>query len=279
MATPKFYSLYLGKLRLGDLAGLCTETVNVAKLLGSLDNPLLSAKLSTLNIDTEKLRTLMNRQRASALTPQLRAMDGHIYELFAEVKRTAKTAEKSSNPEKSAAAKLLLPVLKPFWDVTKQAMPSQSAQLTELFQRVSSNTDLKATIPMLELDVVWKGLTDTKTQFNLLYDQRVKEEAVATAPSGHEHQEYRDARLRGVLLAHCADTVERADGQADDTLQRGERVAAQVRAPPPGEARPGANQRRPDFRATPYRPAGDATAARVLQNERATHRAGVHERL
>ncbi|MDR0729567.1 MAG: hypothetical protein LBF19_05555, partial [Prevotellaceae bacterium] len=62
MSNFKFFSLRVGNLKLDNLSGLCTETIDIATpIVPGLGFPLLDAKLNALTTDTATLRSLMNR--------------------------------------------------------------------------------------------------------------------------------------------------------------------------------------------------------------------------
>jgi hypothetical protein len=145
--------------------------------------PLLQVKFDALDIDTAKLRSLMNKAQSSLLTPRLKEIDVKIDKLFAEIKRDVKAGEKSSNVIKSDAAKLLLQTLKPYWKATSKHYASQSAQIEELFTRVNANPALVAALNTLDLAGTWQQLIAADTEFNEIYDRRLEEDATAVAPA------------------------------------------------------------------------------------------------
>ncbi|MDR3245697.1 MAG: DUF6261 family protein [Prevotellaceae bacterium] len=184
MSEIKFVTLNLQRLDLGSLTGICTETIDVATpIVITLAQPLLQVKLERMTGNVTILNSLMNRSRNNPLTIQLKEIDGEIGVLYSELKRTIKTAEKSSNQMKSAAANLLLQTFKPFWAVTSQALTSQSAQLEELFSRVNASPEMRNALVVLDLIIVWEELISKNIAFNQIYDRRLEEDAAATAPS------------------------------------------------------------------------------------------------
>jgi hypothetical protein len=132
----------------------------------------------------------MNRSVKSKLTPRINVLDNHIGVHYAEIKRTAKTAAKSSNPIISAAGATLMLALNPFWKVTTEPLASQSAQLGEMFIRVNASPEVQKAIDTLALTEVWRQLIAENAELNVLYEQRVNEDAIfAAQPSASSMQD------------------------------------------------------------------------------------------
>jgi hypothetical protein len=172
------------KFPLEELAGLTTETLDVARpIVPSLGQPLLLAKFNVLDTDVATMLPLMNKSHGSSLTSQLQTIDGDIGGLFSETKRIIKAFETSGNTIKADAAKLLLKTVKPYWNVTSKRYASQSALLEELFARVNANPALNSAINTLELTNTWQQLVAANVKFNVVYDQRLAEEAAEASPA------------------------------------------------------------------------------------------------
>jgi hypothetical protein len=190
MIVSKFFILYVRKLSLDDLAGLCTETVDIAILvINSLGQSLLLAKFNVLNTDVATLRSLMNKSRGSAITSQLKSIDESINVLFAEIKRTIKALETSSNTAKAEAATLLMSTVKPYWDITSKRYASQSAQLEELFNRVNANPELANALTTVDIITAWQQLVIANAEFNVLYDQRFSDQASSNSQAATSFKE------------------------------------------------------------------------------------------
>jgi hypothetical protein len=178
MVKRKLFAFRTDRLKLDNLAGLCTEIVDLAiPIVSTLEQPLLTVTLDTLNSDVNTLLSLMNRSRASTLTPVLQILDGNIGSLFAEVKRMTKACIKSSNTAKAAAATLLMQTIKPYWNVTDQRLITQLVQLEELGLRVASSGELLEALSVLGLMDTWQKLIGANDEFNILYEQRTSEQA------------------------------------------------------------------------------------------------------
>jgi hypothetical protein len=185
MTLFKFFALVIHNLTLKNLSGLCTETVEVARTIINLLAPgLLTLKFNALDASSTTLRAMLNRARASPLTEELRILDGQIKEKLDEIKRVVLAFEKSSIAPKAAAAKRLLPVFKPFWDVTSDSLIDQEAELKELRQRIASVGNNLEALTTLELMDTWLAFTALDDTFHTLYSQRLQEDALALPAAG-----------------------------------------------------------------------------------------------
>jgi hypothetical protein len=183
MDAIKFFPLPVSRLSLDEVSGLLTETIDVSTpIVPTLTQPLLLSKLNVMKVDVPLFKSEMHRSRASIMTPELKAFDVEINGGFDEVKRNIKVNLKSSIPAKSAAAKLLMNVYKPFWKITTLPMASQLAQLKELALRVNSTQPLLDAISALGIMPVWLNLVETNIAFKTLYDQRLVQNADTTLP-------------------------------------------------------------------------------------------------
>jgi hypothetical protein len=181
MENEKLFTLPVARMKLDNLSGLCTESVDIATpIVASIAQPLLTAKLNKLTTDNETLKEWMHPSRGSALTPQIKVIDKKINILFDDIKRTVRAGVRSTNYDIAYAAKLLMPVLKPFWNVTKEAMTTQSAQLEVIFTRIDTNMDLSGALVTLQLTNPWTELKAANVQFNTIYDQRLEEVVIST---------------------------------------------------------------------------------------------------
>jgi hypothetical protein len=184
MVNWKFIFLRVQSMTLGNISGLCTETVDASKtIILELGDPLLQVKFEKLTGSVITLNSRINRVRSNPLTIQLKDIDMKIDTLFAELKRTIKAGEKSSSQSKSNAASLLMLTFKPFWNVTTKPMASQSSQLEALFSRVNADQDMLNALATLDINSTWEELINTNILFNQIYDKRLEEDAAATAPS------------------------------------------------------------------------------------------------
>jgi hypothetical protein len=179
----KFIALRVEHLKLDNLAGLCDETivsaVPKASSLGTLGN----ARMNSLDAANKTLKSLLRQQRASELTPKIKEDDRQRDADFAEIKRTATTAAKSSIPATAAAGATLLEVLKPFWDISHEPLASQTTQITLLAQRYNRNPAAEAAAATLGLTDIIVRLFVENDALYLLYNERLEAMAELEGPS------------------------------------------------------------------------------------------------
>jgi hypothetical protein len=184
MTKSKFFALYISNLKLDNLAGLCTETVDIARsIINTLEQPLLATIFATLDANLAEFVALMNKSRTSPLTAELKDLDGQRDADMLELKQTLTINEKSRNPDKAAAAAMLMPVFKPYWHIRKEPMASQTAQLAVLGGRIAGIGDYLVALTTLDLMDTWLHLGTANASFKQLYEQRLDVETTAATPA------------------------------------------------------------------------------------------------
>jgi hypothetical protein len=179
----KFIHLNVSHLRLDNLAGLCNETVAIATPQAPNLGVVGEAKLQQLTIATTTLTALLDKVQGSAITPQIAAEDRHRDQNFTETKRTAKTAQKSTLPDKAAAGTLLMTLLKPFWNINKEPILSQTTQINIFRERFNADPNAPAAAETLGLTPVIADLFAANDNLMLLYNLRLDETAHRDGPS------------------------------------------------------------------------------------------------
>jgi hypothetical protein len=177
----RFFSLLIGKLTLDNLSSLATETVEAARgAVNLMTASLPKLRFAALDASATTLRTLLDHARANPLTAELVALDGLMKEKYDYLKRTITYFASPPDSAKTTAAKRLLGVFKPYWDVMSKSLLTQSTKLKELRQRIASMGDNLEALTTLELMPTWLAFTALDDQFNALYDQRLETNALST---------------------------------------------------------------------------------------------------
>jgi hypothetical protein len=181
----KFIALKVSHLRLDDLAGLAADTFVIANPWAAALGAVGAAKLQTLNTVTQAFLALLNRNRASALTPQIVELDKKRDAAFDEIKRTVKTAQKSSIAATAAAGKALMEILHPLWNINTEPFASQTTQIGIFLDRTMT-TEILAAINTLNLGSVVSTLATTNTALKNAYNERFDEMSVFEGPSASD---------------------------------------------------------------------------------------------
>ena len=181
----KFIALKVSHLRLDDLAGLATDTYQIANPRVANLGAVGAAKLQTLNTVTQTFMALLNRNRASDLTPQIVELDKRRDAAFEEIKRTVKTAQKSSIAATAAAGKMLMEILHPFWNISAEPFASQTAQI-DLFLSRNTSAEAIAAINTLNLASVFSTLGTTNNTLKNAYNERFDEMSALEGPSASD---------------------------------------------------------------------------------------------
>ncbi|MDR2138975.1 MAG: DUF6261 family protein [Tannerella sp.] len=179
----KLIALKVWHLRLDDVEGLVAETITVATTQPAVLGPVASAKYLTLVAKNNEFRALLNKSYASLLTPQIKEKDRLRDSFLSEIKRTAKTAAGSSIPATAAAGAKLMEFLTPFWNIDKEPMMSQTAQLFLLDERLSADPVALAAVDTLGLQPVIQSLSLANLELKNLYDERLNDTANTDGPS------------------------------------------------------------------------------------------------
>jgi hypothetical protein len=179
----KLHSLNPHKLRLGSLAGLSFETIDLGNAAGDALGPLGAVALDKLAATYAAFSTNFMVKRGSRLTAQIREGDELRDNYFAEVRRTAKTASKSSIAANAAAGRVLVAFLKPFRDVRHLPLPSETTILREIKKRYEASDALKAAAATLQLSDVFTTLFAANASVSALYDERAEEIGRRAGPS------------------------------------------------------------------------------------------------
>jgi hypothetical protein len=171
----KFIALSASKLRINDLAGLTTDTLRITPESPGLLGEVGIIKRHDLERTTSSLVALMDKERASLLTPIIAGHDRERDGLFAEIKRTSSSSAKSTMPNIAEAGKVMVDLLKPFWNINKERLASQTEQIEILRTHYNSSPAAMAAVGTLGLATVMGSLFSVNTSLMLLYDQRLSE--------------------------------------------------------------------------------------------------------
>jgi hypothetical protein len=210
----KFISLNVDRLKLDSIAGLCGESVIIAgPIVSKLGLTLLQSIFDKLSADSAVFDTLIDRSHQSPLTPEIWEINKRCGKYFAELKNGLTCFEKCSDPVKSAAAKLLMPVFKPVWSMMSEPIASQITLMQALSSRISTMETLQDALFALQLSDVWQQFLTASLQFQQVYAQRLQENADAVHPpaSGMKTTIVRDYNSFCTLTEQSLDMIPSAE--------------------------------------------------------------------
>jgi hypothetical protein len=179
----KFIPLKVFNFRLDNLEGLISETITVSTLHITALGAVGAAKLQSLVAKNDTFVVQLNKNRSSLLTPRIREKDRERNSLFCEIRRTAKTDRRSSNPVTAAAGARLVDFLRPFWGINKKPMATQTEQIHILSSRYTADAALVAAAVTLGLDAVVQSLFAVNDELHSLYNARLNEQGNIDGPS------------------------------------------------------------------------------------------------
>jgi hypothetical protein len=211
----KFIALKVTDLRFDNLAGLVTESIEIADRQKDALGPVAAAKLQELSLANDTFRQWLNIKRASSLTPQIAALDNQRDAAFREIRHTAKAAQKSVVAAMSAAGVTLMELLRPIWNVNKEHLVSQTEQFAIFIERVAADPAATAALEPLGLASVFAALTEANTRLRNLYNARLDEKSVIDGHSASGNSRTVAARYR----EFCAAVALTLSVQPTDALQ------------------------------------------------------------
>ncbi|MDR3350439.1 MAG: DUF6261 family protein [Prevotellaceae bacterium] len=179
----KFITLRVSHLRLDDIGGLVSETIALITPQTAVIGVVAAAKFQTLASMNTTLHELMNKQRASALTPQIKEKDAQRDALFAEIKRTSKSGQKSSLPDVAAAGTMMVDFLKPFWNIGTEPIMSQTDQINLLSVRYAADPALAMAATTLGIAPQMQWFFNYNADLFNLYNTRLDEMSDVEGPS------------------------------------------------------------------------------------------------
>jgi hypothetical protein len=179
----KFHKLDVGKLTIVNLAGLSNETIIAGTAAGSAIGSLGTTALTALVSADNAFRAKLITTKGSQLTKQLQEIDKQRDENVLEIWRTASTASKSSIATIAAAGQELVTFMKPYHNVQKEPMMSETSTLNYLQTQFTADTALQTAAATLQLTTVFTSLFKANEQVSTLWNERALEEAEKSGPS------------------------------------------------------------------------------------------------
>jgi hypothetical protein len=181
--TIKFNSLNAHKLSIVDLAGLSLETIVAGNAAGSALGSLGMIALNVLINADSVFRTNLVTLKASPITELISEFDDQRDNGVWEVNRSAKAAEKSSDPDKANAGKILVDFLKPYRGVAKKPLLTETSTLNFMQDQYNANPAVQAAAHTLQLTNVFANIFSANEQVLKLWNERALVEAEKSGPS------------------------------------------------------------------------------------------------
>jgi len=188
MTKKVFSSLYTAKLPNNDAHSLIKSTVDMATPVQENIGEIAKAALQELITSESALATSINKSQKSVLTDQLNDVNADRKNRFAEIKRNTTNAIKGRDTEKKAAGESFKNFLDPFWDLTSEAMNTQTGDLFNMFSKYYANPTLTQQAAMLGIDEFMSELQTVNSNFDTLYKTRNNEQASKQGPSGSDNK-------------------------------------------------------------------------------------------
>jgi hypothetical protein len=182
-STSKLQSLDTHRLSIPDLAGLSNETIIAGTAAKADLGELGIIALDSLVSADEAFRVNLIASKASPLTELIAELDNKRDNSFWEVKRTSKTAAKSSIEQTAEAGKLLEDFLKPYHNLATEPIMSETSTINFLRTQFDSDPKLQHAADTLQLTEIFRKLWDFNEQVSNLWNERAISEAEKNGPS------------------------------------------------------------------------------------------------
>jgi hypothetical protein len=179
----KLIALNVSRMRLDDLEGIVFETICTAELHPDILNSICLNKLEALIAKNDAFCARLNKSRASLLTPKISEKDEERDRLFAEIKRTAKIGRSSIMPAVAAAGTRLVDFLRPFQDIYRAPIMSQTVMISLLLERYNADPAIIAAVDTLKLTDIMQLLAAANSDLNEFYSQRLTKASESAGPS------------------------------------------------------------------------------------------------
>jgi hypothetical protein len=179
----KFHPLNTNKLTIINLAGLSNETIIAGNAAGAALGSLGETALNALITADSAFRANLISNRSSQLTAQIKETDSQRDGHFAEIRRTAAAASKSSDTSAAAAGQALVTFLHPYRDVQKEPLMSETSTFNFLQTHYEADPELHNAAATLNLTAVFANLFAANAQLSDLWNERANEDAQKSGPS------------------------------------------------------------------------------------------------
>ena len=188
-------------LRLINLSGLVSETISLAASKIDALGAVGAAKFHLLDTCNTAFCTRLSLNRASSLTPRIKAKDRECEQLFADIMRTSKAAQRSSLAAVSAAGKVLVDFLHPFRGVSRKHMITQMMLTGSMAGDYAAAPDVELAAGTLGLAPVFRSLFAANAAMLDLYNERLNEMSATKGPSASSLKNELAAAYNGFCAA------------------------------------------------------------------------------
>jgi len=188
MLKKIFSTLYTLKLSINDVHSLLKSTIDIAQPVQDSIGEIPRATLQVMINCESALAISINKSQKSIITDQLTDINADRKNRFAEIKRNITGAIKGRDAGKKAAGESLKNFMDPFWDLTSEAMNTQTGDLFNMFSKYYANQTLIQQATMLGIDEFIGELQTVNSNFDTLYKTRNNEQASKQGPSGSDNK-------------------------------------------------------------------------------------------
>jgi hypothetical protein len=181
--TTKYYPLNVRRTSIVNLAGISKETIDAANKLRAALDAIGVRALEGFIVADRAFRTNLVTSKTNPLTEPIAGTDDIRDSDIKEIRRTAKTASKSSNPIIANAGKEVEAFITPYKAVENEPIASETSTLFHMQIQYDANTALQAAAATLQLTDVFANLFTMNEQVSNLWKERALNEIEKGGPS------------------------------------------------------------------------------------------------
>ena len=186
MLKKTFSNLPATRLTNNEAFSLIKSTIDFATPVQDNIGEIARTALHVLTSSESLLAASINKSQKSIFTKQLMEINADRKNRYAEIKRTVTYAIKGRDATKRTASKSFKIFLIPFWNMTSEAINTQTSNFSNLFDKYDVTPSLIEQAKMLGIAEFIDELRTVNSNFDTLYKARNSEQAAKQGPSGSD---------------------------------------------------------------------------------------------
>lgn len=172
MGTLSFTTLNVNNLKINDFTALVRSTCDFGLPVQDQMGDMAKAVLDRLVESKDRMMTASNKSTKDPLTDAIETLDTQRDGTFGDIKRAVAFELKSRDASRSAAATTLDLFLKPFADVARKALNTETTMLLDMMVKYKASAEVKAAALTIGVDGLFSEVETFNHQCDELYKQR-----------------------------------------------------------------------------------------------------------
>jgi hypothetical protein len=181
METKQFSTIHLSSLGISDAYALFRETVEVAEPVQSAIGDMAKTIYTRLTTDTTAMGIPLKLAQKNALTGEVKNLDNDRDAELDDIKRDIIYFSKGRDTNKKAAAERLKIVFDPYWDITHEALNTETKSIDTLMAKYTADKAIQADAALIGIETKLTALQTKNAAFAAAYKSRTSEVGNKTA--------------------------------------------------------------------------------------------------